>query len=141
VRGLGDFWMVTEAALELDLAPSKLRRWISGSDSEYWPSRSVKFGKTTVYLYTREDIDRIRAKWEVDSKAIEFNGKRGRGRPKVYTKGQRAVRAQLQSRRNYWRLRAEEAMFRDDKQSLEKAVQKIKEITERLEGMTDGVRD
>jgi hypothetical protein len=127
--------MVSEAAVELDVSAYLLRKWIGEPDRNYWPSQQVKFGRTFVYLYTPQDIERIRSLRSADGKTQEFTGKRSVGRPRKYSDVDRTRRGQLQSRRNYWRLKAEEAMFRDDQDGMDKAKEKITQITEELEGM------
>ena len=59
VRSLpGDYFMLREAAHACEVSQFTLRKFIAEDVKECLPSKTTKFGKIRVYLYTREDIAR-----------------------------------------------------------------------------------
>lgn len=121
--------MVTEVAQNLGVSAFTVRKWLTGDDEQLWPSRTVMFGRVQVYLYTQQDIERMRARLE-ERRTQAYTGKRvgGMGRPRTYSDEARIRRNRLQSRRYYWKLRYEEAVFNGDVTLINKAEKKIKEI-------------
>lgn len=132
--------MVTEASAALGISPYYLRKWITEGKEGFGPSRKVMFGPTQIYLYTEDDLERIKENHQSERIVTSFDGSRGKGRPRIYTDAERRKRGRLQSRRYYWKVRFEEATFKGDIALMKKATNEIKTIDKRLKGKQDDVR-
>lgn len=131
VRSLsGDYLMLREAAEKLDMSHSTLRKYISDRAEGLQPSKSVMFGKVEIYLYTNDDIERMRKKLEERRNVKVYENA---GRPRMYTPEEKKVRTRLFSRRNYWRGAAEKAYFNEDDERFDHARKQIKLIEKELE--------
>lgn len=117
--------MLREAAAEVGLSPSTLRKYIADDIDGLTPSKSVMFGKVQVYLYTREDIERIKNK---STNRMTVRDYQGGGRPRKYTPEERSLRARLFSRRYYWRDKLNTATFMEDNKLVEEAKESLAEI-------------
>lgn len=126
--------MVSEASAYLGISPYFLRKWIAEDKAGFGPSRKVMFGPTQIYLYTEEDLGRIKINFEKERTVSEFTGGTGKGRPRLYTKVEARKRGRLQSRRYYWRLRFEEATFKGDIPLMDKAKSEMATIDKKLKG-------
>lgn len=135
MRGLGDYYMVSEAASALGVTSYLLRKWIADDREGLTPSRTVMFGSTQIYLYTEADLERIKEKVaELTSPTAvrPFDGRRSTGRPRQYSDDERVERGRLQSRRYYWKVRQEEAAFKGDVALMDKASIEIEKIDKKL---------
>lgn len=130
--------MLSEAAATLGITSYQLRKWISDEKDGYTPSRKVMFGKTQIYLYTTDDLERIKALYVQDRAVQTYDGKRGLGRPRKYSDATRKERGRLQSRRYYWKVRLEEAMFRRDIDLMGRAKSELEKIDTKLKGQESG---
>lgn len=115
VRSLdGEYYLVREAAEAMGVSQHYLRRSIKQEVEGMLPSHGVMIGKMKVYLYTMDDIHRMRKLIAERKKVSDFEtikdseGGRG-GRPTVYTKEERVERARLYSRACYWKNRVKHA--------------------------------
>lgn len=88
------------------------------------------FGKVQVYLYTKDDIERMRETLQTRVTVREYHRT---GRPTKYTLEQRKTRARLFSRRHYWQKMRNKALFMEDKKRLDIANREIEAITQELE--------
>lgn len=125
----GDYFMLREAAESLDLSPYTLRKYIADDIEGLKPSKSVMFGKVEVYLYTREDIDRMRS---VLDNRVTVRDYTGGGRPSKYSLQQRKDRARLFSRRHYWKRVRDRAAFFEDSERYTEAKKEIEDINKEL---------
>lgn len=109
VRGLqGEFYIVREVAEKTGISTSTLRRAIHNNTKELMPSKAVQKGGQKVYLYTPEDIERIVERYKAMNTPEDFDGvpQTRHGRPRRFTQEERAERARLHSKANYWKRRA-----------------------------------
>lgn len=134
VRSLpGEYYTVTEAAKLLHLSPHTLRSYAGSGDSKLAPTKCAYFGKVRLYLYTAEDVSRIKNELDARREVKEFNGERfGRpsGRPAIYTKEQVAQRKRLYARRHYYKKKAQEARLHGEDSS--RYDSRVEEITREL---------
>jgi len=140
VRSLeGEYFKLSEAAEVLKVPESTLRALIKdaseGGDPDGAPKQYIPFGKIPIYLYTHDDIDRIR---EVLTKRrsaspIPFDMVLN-GRPPRYTPEERAQRTKLSARAWYYRNRIKTLQAADDapRGALSEARRKLKEINDEL---------
>lgn len=126
--------MVSEAATNIGVTPYLLRKWIAEDKAGFGPSRKVMFGPTQIYLYTEEDLYRIKLNHQGERTVSAYDGRRGKGRPRKFTDEQRTQRGRLQSRRYYWKVRLEEAVFKGDYALMDKAKSEIDKIDKKLKG-------
>lgn len=117
--------MLREAAVEVGLSPSTLRKYISDDIEGLLPSKSVMFGKVPIYLYTKEDIERIKDK---NINRMTIRDYKGGGRPRKYSHDERAMRSRLFSKRYYWRSKLQEATFMENQQLIEEATTELEQI-------------
>jgi hypothetical protein len=109
VRSLkGEYYKLSEAAEMLGCPESTLRALIKeateGGDIAGAPKQWLPFGKQRIYLYTPEDIERIRGVLATRVTVMAFDGT-PTGRPPRYTSEERAVRTKLSARAWYYRNR------------------------------------
>lgn len=109
VRSLpGKYFMVREAAAQLEVSDRTLRRLYT-ADRGLGPQKMVYFGKVLVYLYSREDIERIRAYFGESKQILQVTGQpKTNGRPPKWTASQRKLRQKYYSRANYHKNRIKE---------------------------------
>lgn len=130
VRSLpGDYFMLREAAEELNLSPYTLRKYIVEDIDGLVPSKAVMFGKVQVYLYTKEDIERMRNVLVSREQVRPYDRK---GRPSKYSLEQRNERARLFSRRHYWRKMLEKAEFMEDERRITEVREELAQIEKEL---------
>jgi hypothetical protein len=115
VRSLdGEYYMLREAAAKLGVSDRTLRNLlqgkVGGDPNAFGPSYKVNFGKITIYLYTKEDIEKIRKHLEERRQVLpNEGGVRPPGRPVKWTDEQRRERQRLYSAQHYYRRRLAEA--------------------------------
>jgi hypothetical protein len=124
--------MVSEASAAIGVTPYLLRKWIAEDKTGFGPSRKVMFGSTQIYLYTEEDLYRIKINHQGEQQVIHYDGRRGKGRPRQFSPEERTQRGRLQSRKYYWKVRLEEAMFKGDYPLMDKANKEIDKIDKKL---------
>lgn len=94
VRSLeGDFYMLSEVAAMLSISTQYMRKLITVPEIEA-PSYWVYFGKIKIYLYTKADIEELRA-WLAAQKVVRPKSETATkrlGRPPKYTAEQRKQR-------------------------------------------------
>ena len=60
VRSLpGDYFMLREAAELTGVSSYTLRKLIAANANGLVPSKEARFGELKIYLYTRDDIERL----------------------------------------------------------------------------------
>lgn len=137
VRGLdGDFYMVREAAEALGIKRHVLQRAIGNGTEGMVPSHAVMIGKMKVYLYTLEDVQRMKQIME-ERKTIktfdDVSSVKGKGgRPSQYNEEERRQRARLYSRACYWKKRIVLAQERGDDELLRQATAMVDQIEEEI---------
>jgi hypothetical protein len=135
----GNYKKLSEAAEILGVSGDTLRALIQEAvnegDPAGAPSKFAMMGRTRLYLYTDEDIERIRGVLESRREVRTFDlTSSGTGRPPLYTKEERATRTRLNARAWYYRNRIKK---------LEEAGAARKEITaakRRLREVEDELR-
>jgi hypothetical protein len=92
------------------------------------------FGKTKIYLYTREDIESIRKYVEEKSIVYDHDGpaRRAPGRPAIFTKAERKQRSRLYSKAWYWRNRASILMEKGEEAEAQKALERAAQVEAQL---------
>ena len=139
VRSLpGDYFMLREAAELTGASPYTLRKLIANNEEGLTPSKWAWFGKVKIYLYTREDIDRLHEHFAHTRQVYDHDGvqaKRQGGRPATFTKEERVTRNRLHSMRWYYRKREQKLKDRGDLEGSRQAGTKADEIDKELEAM------
>jgi len=130
VRSLdGTYYMVSELSEMLGIAQSTLRKRMHDPDTPEWqPSFTAALGKMTIYLYTPDDVKRIRGLMKAVRQPQPFTN--AVGRPALYTPVERKERQRLFSQRHYWSHRLAEAL-EDNKQEAAKHAKKKLDVIER----------
>lgn len=100
------YYLLNEVALMLGVHDRTLR--VLNGDPETFrtlgPTSVVRFGKVTVYLYTPEDVEKLKKHFANRRKvepAVKADG--NPGRPRKYDAEQKKVRGKLYSRAHYYR--------------------------------------
>lgn len=137
VRSLsGEYFKLSEAAAMLGVSQVSLRKFIREGTEGFTPSKAVWFGKLKIHLYTREDVDRIRALLAARREVVDADGPMPkRGRPAKWTAEQRRERQKAYSRSYYYRKRAEQLLGEgreDEALAMQKKAEKIKEWSDSL---------
>lgn len=136
VRSLdGDYLMLRETAVTLGVSSQFLRKAIRDDRVEYLPSKSVWFGKVKIYLYTRQDLDRMRKALEESRIVFDHDGQMRRpGRPRRFTKDEAKERQRLFSRAYYYRKKIAqlEADNLQETGQYKKAQTRLREIERKL---------
>ena len=130
VRSLpGEYYMLREAAGQLDLSHHTLRKYIADGTEGLQPSKVVMFGKVQMYLYTKSDIEKMKDALQHRALVRDYSGG---GRPSKYTAEERKRRSRLFSRRHYWQRVVCKASFMEDTARVAEAQQEIDKINEEL---------
>lgn len=142
VRSLdGEYYKLTEAAEQLGVSDRTLRNFLQGKVGDdpnvLGPSFKVMFGKIPIYLYTKEDITRIREHLQARREVLPNDGRVRSlmGRPSKWTAEQKARRQRLYSAAHYWRRRAVELDGEGDKKGAKAARDRVKAIKKELSEM------
>jgi hypothetical protein len=135
VRSLpGSYYMLREAAFACDVSQFTLRRFIQDDVKECLPSKTTMFGKIRVYLYTKEDVERIQNYLANQVRVYDYTGPAKKmGRPATYSKDEMTVRKKLYTKRWYWTNRAKLLRDRGDVAGAQKAMDKADTIARELE--------
>lgn len=139
VRSLdGEYFMVREAAEMLGVSHTTLRALLK-EDSSLGPSFCAFFGKVKIYLYTREDIGRVRAHLAKVKQVVRTTPSTAAsniGRPpKWQTDEQRHRRQLLFSNRHYWSRKAKRLSEQGEEEAAQAAQARVEEINTKLEQM------
>jgi len=130
VRSLdGEYFMLREAAEILGISSQSLRKTVHTKDVEA-PSFWVMFGKLKIYLYTREDIEEVRA-WLKAREEIYKTGEGPQpkvGRPRKYTEEERAEKQREYAKSYYWRRQLERGERENNQEIITKAKAKLYEL-------------
>ncbi len=111
VRSLeGDYLMLSEVAVICDVSPFTLRKFIADDVKKGLPSSIAMFGKTLIYLYTQEDVQRIQELLKERNQVSAYNGPLSRksGRPTMYSNDEKTNLKRLYSRHWYYKERVRE---------------------------------
>jgi hypothetical protein len=92
----------------------------------------VKFGKVPIYLYSQDDLVRIRQNLE-DRTSVRLYKRTPRS--SKYTTGQKHERSKLVSQRYYWRTVRDDAEFYSEKTKYWRAIERLKEVEEQIEAI------
>lgn len=135
VRSLeGDYYMLREAAELLGVSQRVLRHYIQQRNKDLSPSFSASMGKVRIYLYTLEDVNRIRDALRERSVVYKNEGRIAVGRPPRFTSEQRKIRQRKFSMANYYIKRStsfeESGDIEKATEALNKAQQIYKELRE-----------
>ncbi len=139
VRSLdGNYYMVREAAELLGINHRTLRNWNEGSNEKLKPSFVSWLGKVKIYLYTDDDIDKIREYLD-DRRKIYPNDDKAKpqsGRPARYSKEERKERQKLYSKAHYYGRRAKEETDKGDLRKATEYLTKQRKVKKELEEWT-----
>lgn len=147
VRSLpGNYFMLKEAAEMVGVSQYVLRKLIQDEDAGeakaegLTPSKYAPMGNNKIYLYTREDIDRLTAHFSDRKRVVDIDGPINRGgRPPIYTRAERKERNRLHSQAWYYQKREEKLRAEGNHAEADKAAERYREISDQLKGIT-GVR-
>lgn len=138
VRRLGgDVFMLREAADLLGIGARTLRALLKSGQADYQPSHIAHMGQVRIYLFTREDIERIREVLNGRYSVQANEGKPLMGRPAIYTKEERVLRQRQYSMAHYYRRRYEELLAAGKEDKAAAALAKAHEYEALLKGPTD----
>ena len=134
VRSLdGDYFLLREVAEYVGVSQFTLRKFISDNVESCVPSKYAMFGKTRIYLYTRQDIESIREYVKKRNIVYDHDGQaRKIGRPAKYTKEERVNRSRLYSKAWYWRNRSRMLAERGDITGAEVAIGRARLVEKEL---------
>lgn len=134
VRSLpGNYIMLREAAEACGVSTFVLRKFISEGTPGCLPSKTAKYGKMRIYLYTLKDIESIKKHLEERRTVHDFDGPtRKVGRPPKYLETERKHRDQLHSKKWYWNNRVKVLTERGDTAGATKAQKRVDEIEKEL---------
>jgi len=137
VRSLdGDYFMLREAAEILGVKHTLLRSLMRSDDNKdrsLEPTFCTFFGKVKLYLYTKDDIARIRV-YLTKRKQVFRNTELAnfKGRPRIWTNEERKDRNRLYSRAYYYRKKAEEHTANGDTAAADRAKAIVADCEQRL---------
>jgi transposase len=132
----GGYFLLREAAEMLGVSTQKIRKLIKTPELGLTPKMQTHQGKSTIYLYTQDDVDRIRQYLVEQSTPVPFTGEQmAGGRPRRFSDDQRKVRARLKTKRYYWQGKLDEAKKAKDKEAIAKANEVLADINDQLEQM------
>lgn len=139
VRSLeGEYYKLSEAAEMLGVPESTLRALIKdaseGGDPDGAPRQYIPFGQMMIYLYTTEDIQRIKEVLARRSTPAPFAMVLP-GRPARYSPEERAARTKLSARAWYYRNRIDTLTRKgpeENKVAITSAKRKLREINAEL---------
>jgi len=133
VRSLsGDYYLLREAAVALGVSPRVLRHYIKRGETSLGPSYAANMGKVRIYLYTAEDVERIREKLQSRSVVYRNEGRVAMGRPAIFTPEQRLERQRKFSMANYYRKRYTKLTDAGHVEKAEVALRKARQLEEEL---------
>lgn len=133
VRRLGEeFLKLREVAGLLDISERTLRNLIRSKREGYQPSYVASMGKLRVYLYTRDDVERIRQLLDERYSIKPNKGQSPMGRPAIYTTEERVVRQRQYSMAHYYRKRYESLVAAGKHDKAEVALRKMNEYEDAL---------
>lgn len=137
VRSLpGNYHKLAEAAEILGVSDTTLRTLIAeaGTTGEKAgaPSKYVMYGKNKIYLYSDEDIERIRALLAERREIRPFDAA-VTGRPRVYTQEEAAVRKKHNARAWYYRNKIQRLIdAKAPRKEVSEAKRRLREIEDEL---------
>lgn len=136
VRSLeGEYFMLREAAEILGVSHRTLRRLLEDNPNELGPSYCAFFGKVKIYLYTKSDVDKLRAHLKGKKRVFRnTDTPRMTGRPPKWTAEQRKERQRLYSARHYYLTRVKKLTEAGDEAGAQAAQAKVEEIERTLHG-------
>ena len=123
----GDFLKLQEAADLLGVSKRTLRNFIRKKREGFQPSHIGYMGKLGIYLYSEEDVERIRQLLDDRYKIRTNEGQGPMGRPAVYTTEERVIRQRQYSMAHYYRKRYESLVAEGKAEKAEAARVKMEE--------------
>jgi hypothetical protein len=141
VRSLdGDYYMLREAAEVLGVKHTLLRSLMRDPDhKDLGPTFCTFFGKIKLYLYTKEDIARIR-EYLTKRKQVFRNSDlvAFKGRPRIWSPEQRKERNKLYSKAYYYRKKVEQHTASGDTAEAARAQAVVDECQAKLDNYERG---
>jgi hypothetical protein len=137
VRSLdGNYFMLREAAESLKVSHATLRKFIKDDNEKLGPSKCVWFGKSKIYLYTTEDINKI-SKYLESRKEVFDNDETqpklsGRGRPAIWSPEEKKERQRKFARVSYYKRKAQAMLAIGTTEQYLEAIKKAEQITKEL---------
>lgn len=132
VRSLpGEYFMTREAAAMLGVPRRRLDEYVASYPDELGPSFCTFFGKLKIYLYTQEDIERIRAHLTNVRRVFPPRTPGAGGRPRKWTDEERKERQRLYAKRHYYHRRIEESIGPEDKAHYQNKLSEVQRLLDR----------
>lgn len=136
VRSLeGKYYLLREAADLIGISHRTLRKMNNSDDPETSPSFYTYLGKIKIYLYTDDDVERIRKILDTQ-KTVYPSSVPGptlhKGRPAKWTAEQRKVRQRKFSQVHYYKNMAERYAQEGKQDKANKALRKMRDIQKQL---------
>ena len=139
VRSLeGTYYLLREAAEMLEVSPRTLRNFIDKDNDLLGPSFFTYLGKIKIYLYTEDDIKRLR-EYITEQKNLIYpisenpkTKETHKGRPAKWTAEQRKMRQRKFSQVHYYKNQAEKHQNAGNPAKAEKALKKMRQIQKQL---------
>ena len=140
VRSLeGEYYKLTEAAEYLKVSPASLRKFIKDDSANLGPSKVAYFGRTTIYLYTKDDLSKISEYLETRRRVFDSEGQiKKSGRPKKWTEEEKKERQQLFSSLYYYKKQSQRTLESGTTEDYQAACRKIEEIQNKLKEQENG---
>jgi Helix-turn-helix domain len=132
--------MLREAAEMLGISTQTLRKTVHMKELKA-PSFWVMFGQLKIYLYTREDVEEVRAWLKAREEIYETgSGPQPRvGRPRKYTDEERSAKQREYAKSYYWRKQLERGEQENNQELIIKAKAKLYELKEEQEAVVEKV--
>lgn len=136
VRSLeGKYHLLREASELLGVSHRTLRNFNTSDPTNLGPSFYTYLGKIKIYLYTDDDIERLRK--HLSAQKIVYPSSdpgpmHNNGRPAKWTPSQRKARQRMFSQVHYYKNMAEKHVQNGDQQKADKAVAKMRSIQKKL---------
>lgn len=137
VRSLeGTYYLLREAAELLGVSHRTLRTYLNGPDKDLLgPSFCTYLGKIKIYLYTDDDIERLRKHFEeqkVVYPATDPGPTYTKGRPPKWTEEQRKIRQRKFSQVHYYKTQADKHVNNGEFNKAKKCLDKVRSIQKQL---------
>jgi hypothetical protein len=144
VRSLeGDYYLLREAAQILGVSHRTLRNFIASNEKQdLAPGYYAMLGKVKVYLYTDDDIGRIRKYLDSQKNLYRLDdpGPMGnRGRPAKYNDDQRKERQRKFTQVHYYKTKAQKYVDAGQPEKANVAITKMREIQKELIDQERGI--
>lgn len=113
VRGLGEYYLVSEVAAAIDVPEGTIRRRML-SDPERWgPSETAMYGAQRIHLFTPADLERLATLFERIRAEHPAMLSGSPGRPRMWSRAETVDRQRRRAKVCYYRRRARQLRGED----------------------------